>query len=519
MKQINYENSNYNYKEELKTFLSSFNDLIDKYNKSFDSKHAVLNKINADINRKKSSINKLESNGEELAKREEELKSLKASTTSDIKELEMRKKNIDYTDSVVMKMEKEDLDVLISSKKGKLTKIDEKMDVTRAKLSENKDSKITSQNELKNLEDKKKEEEESLYKTQAILKLTIDAKEKLNDSVYDVLNSAYQVLEEKENDTNSDGLNDTEDIVLNPSDLTATDDSKALDDVSESEEVIFGDEDLNFDFDNDFDSATIELDEPMSDITPEVEAVQEEKRVEDEKASELSILDFDDIELPHEVLPNSDSLNNDDVDYHRVVEDTFKKDGIDYKLFDEPTQIKLVENADNVLKNITVLKKHQVPLELTLKQPKIYYAIEPQDLEDLLNIITTDEDGNGMGFSIDYVFYVLNELAQINVDKLIDVYNNEFMNVNSKSGLIKLLKMVDNNLGDFENNREINLETLRSLGITNVDEIKDKYKEFVDLDNPLFLAALNLFDKEDLVRKINSDIKIIPKIMDYWLNN
>ena len=44
-----------------------------------------------------------------------------------------------------------------------------------------------------------------------------------------------------------------------------------------------------------------------------------------------------------------------------------------------------------------------------------------------------------MGFSIDFTYNILSELSKINVDKLIDVYNSEFMNVNAKSGIINLV--------------------------------------------------------------------------------
>ena len=60
---------------------------------------------------------------------------------------------------------------------------------------------------------------------------------------------------------------------------------------------------------------------------------------------------------------------------------------------------------------------------------------------------------------------------------------------------------------------------LTELGVTTVPAIETTYPEFLALDNPLFLNALNLFDKEDLVEKLNGEIKIIPKIMTYWRNN
>lgn len=498
MKQINFESSNYNHKEELQTFLSSFNELVDKYNKNFDNRNAALNRIKADITRKKNSIDKLETSGIELAKREEELKSLKESATSDIKELEAKKKTIDYTDSEVMKMEKEDIDTLIGSKKNKINKIDAKMEVTRTKLTENKDSKEVCVSELKALEDKKLAEEDSLFKTQAILKLTEDVRENLNNNVYDILKGSYKKEEEKVEETKKEDVKES----LEP---------EVKIEEEKIEEVIPENDDVVIDYNNIEETEDI-IEEPTNDIEPNIIS---ENEIEVTNQESLSMLKYDDIELPSDDIPSNETLDSE----HTLIPDAFQKENINFQEFDESTKIKLMENVDRVLRNMEVLKKHHVPLDLTLKQPKVYYEIETQDLNDLLNIITTDDEGNGMGYTIDYVYYILDDLVKVNIDRLIDVYNNEFMNVNSKFGLIKLLKMANNNLVEFKHNREVNLDTLKSMGIVNISEIQDKYKEFIDLDNPLFLNVLNLFDKNDLVSKINADAKIIPKIMEYWLNN
>ena len=124
-----------------------------------------------------------------------------------------------------------------------------------------------------------------------------------------------------------------------------------------------------------------------------------------------------------------------------------------------------------------------------------------------------------MGFSIDFTYNILSELSKINVDKLIDVYNSEFMNVNAKSGIINLLKLTNPNLTDFEKNRRANVEILKSLGTTTTDEIVKSHPDFVNMDNPLFVNVLNVFDKSDLVEKLNADVDVIPKIVDYWKNN
>ena len=526
MKQINFETINYDRKEELKTFLTSFNDLVDKYNKSLENKGNRVQKLSNAIEKKNTALEKLNSTGEELSKRTDELHALKNATEESIKDLEAKKKSIDYTDSEVQKMEKEDIETLINAKKNTIAKIDEKINSTKEKTIANKNAIETNEGELKNLINQKRQAEESDYRTDAILKLTESAKEMLNNSLDDILRSEYIDVNATKEDSIDEKILEapvptvtTFEPVKEESKVSLDDLAAQIEEKPESEEKsILEDNDFaafNFGLNVDKTSDESNVEETEKEETTVEEMVKEEK---DEERN-LEELDFDSIELPEEVVVTPITPIEEESNYKNIVEDMFEKEGIDYNLFDEATQIKLVENGDRVLKNMIVIKKHKIPLDLTIKQSEIYYAIEPQDLDDLLNIVTTDEDGNGMGFSIDYTYYILNELSRINVDKLIDVYNNEFMNINSKSGLISLLRLANTDLKDFEANRNINIETLKSLGVTTADAISEAYPEFINLDNPLFLNALNLFDKNDLVSKMNADIKIVPKILEYWKNN
>ena len=272
-------------------------------------------------------------------------------------------------------------------------------------------------------------------------------------------------------------------------------------------------------------SADIDIDEPSSDVTREdINPVEEEPTKEENSnalthTQEMSILDFDIMDIPDDMETKQEEVTEKPVNYESLLRGAFDKEAINFDDFSEEVKKKMIDNADRVIKNIVVLKKHLIPLELTVNQSEIYYNIEPQDLDDLLNIITTDENGNGMGYTIDYTYYILDELSKIDVDKLIDVYNSEFMNINAKSGLIKLLKMTNPDIKEFKENRKVNIDTLKSIGVTTTDEIVKEYPEFVDMDNPLFLNVLNLFDKEDLVSKFNKDVKVVPKILEYWNNN
>ena len=117
-----------------------------------------------------------------------------------------------------------------------------------------------------------------------------------------------------------------------------------------------------------------------------------------------------------------------------------------------------------------------------------------------------------MDFDIEYTYNILKELGKTDVDKLIDVYNSEFMNINSKSGIIGLLKKTDPNIGDFSENRKANEKTLSQLGIRNIQDISDGYPDFINLDHPLFESIIDLFDKDDLIEKLNKVVKVIIEL-------
>lgn len=536
MKQINFETSKYDHKEELKTFLTSFNDLIDSFDKSFVNADAGLKKIDSSIEKKVTSIDKLNNLAKELEQRVTELKELKDFSTEEVTSLETKKKRVDFSDSEVQKMVLDDIDSEITAKKNKISKIDVKINATKEKIKTNNTSTKEAESELAELKSQKRETEESLYRTNALLKLIRTTKESFNDSVKDIITSAY--IEPKIETQES----------VKTEDVTTSDETLKNEIPDDFEVVEYELEDME--------TPNVDIDEPSLDLTEDIQyrefapeimptnvaseeedeessfdVIEEEddydfRDVEDEEINEEREVeevqdekDIESVEETVEELETEETETREETDYRELLTDIFNKEAISFSDFSSEVQDKMLEHAERVVKNVVVLTKHQIPLELTLEQSEIYYLIEPQDLEDLLNIITTDDEGNGMGFSIDFVYYCLNELAHIDVDKLIDVYNDEFMNVNAKSGIISLLKKTNDSLGNFENNRKMNIATLESLGIETANKIAEEYPEFIDLDNPLFINALNLFDKDDLVEKLNSDTSLVPKILDYWKNN
>lgn len=484
MKQFDYETSNYKHKEEIKAFVGAFNELSDKYIKSFANADADLNKISATIEKKSTSLDKLEAGLLDLNKKVDELALLKEMSNDEIRELNDKKTTISYTDSEVQKMELDDINSQITARKGKISKIEAKIDATKAKIKASNEEKKAGAKELKELSKQMASEEEALFRTKSLLTMIEETKEEINKKVLEIINVPYKVVKEEPK---------VEEPTIQEVPTIETQEEPA---VLEEEPIAIDNDDLD-----------------VLDYTVEnkIESIVEEIPVTEEDVN----LDTNEIDT----LGNFNEKKENSKDYDDLLDDIFRKENMKLEDFNSNVREKLVSNKDNVLKNIEVLKKHNVPLENTIDQSEILYEISSQDLDDLLSIITTDDEGNGMGFTIDFTYNILSELAKINVDKLIDVYNNEFMNVNAKSGIIYLLKLTNPELKDFEKNRRVNIEILKSLGANTVDDIIAKYPEFINMDNPLFINILNAFDRSDLVEKLNADVDVIPKIIEYWKNN
>lgn len=509
MKQLDYESSNYKHKEEIQIFVNSFNELADKYVQSLENSDVDLKKVTSSIEKKNASIEKLEASLLDLNNKTNELTALKEMSSEEIRSLNAKKDTISYTDSEVQKMELDDINSQISAKKGKISKIDSKIDSTRAKIKSGTDEKKMSEKELANLEKSKLREEEALFRTQSLVSLVQEIKNEMNKRALDIVNAPYPPIDNIEYEKKPK--------------YEYREPETTYKEITEKD-----------------------LDKPIEVI--KTETVEETRRDPKEVVPSFSMMDFDTKELIrenenpfgtfdiNEVSEKVDELDNamnnspepkieekksepKRENSNPILEEKFSSEGIDFSKFDDFAKDKMLSNGDSTIKNMEILKKHNVPLDYTIDQPEIYYDITSQDLDDLLSIITTDDEGNGMGFTIDFTFNILSELSKINVDKLIDVYNNEFMNVNAKSGIIYLLKLTNPNLTEFAKNRRSNIEILRSLGTTNVDEIISRHPEFINMDNPLFVNVLNVFDRNDLVEKLNSDADVVTKIIEYWKNN
>lgn len=491
MKQLDFETSNYKHKDQIKTFVDGFNEMVDKYVKSFENADADLKKTNTSIEKKNRALNNLDVTLADLNKKTDEFKSLKEVSNEEIKALESKKGEIAFTDSEVQKMELEDINAQISAKKGKISKIDSKLDSTKAKIKTSNEERKACEKELKELDKQRLTEEEALFRTQAIITLVSETKDMINTQVIDIINTPYKPkVEEPE--------------VIIEAEGESVEKIEELGEEKPSEKVDLGitEEELS----------VLDLDK-IEDI-PVIEETNKEPIVP--SLDDLKDLDID-VDFTSESKETEEE--EDSSQDSATLREIFKKEDLDFNSFASNVREKMISNIDGVIKNIEILKKHNVPLEYVMDQSQILYDISSQDLDDLLSIITTDEDGNGMGFAIDYTFNILSELSKINVDKLIDVYNSEFMNVNAKSGIIHLLKLTNPDLTDFEKNRRTNIEILKSLGTDTVDDIINKYPDFVNMDNPLFINVLNVFDKNDLVEKLNNDVDVIPKIIEYWKNN
>ncbi len=494
MKQLDFETSNYKHKEDLKTFVNSVNDLADKYAKTFANADADLNKITSTIEKKNVAIGKLEAGLLDLNKKIDELDALKRLSNEEIRELNEKKSSISYTDSEVQKMELDDINSQITAKKGKISKIDGKLDATKAKIKSSNEERKTSEKELKDLDKERVLEEEALFKTQSLLKLIEDVKTELNNKALEIVNAPYKPQEPVKQ----------EETVVDKTEELAVENTTQETEQEEQETTITPEDVVLTDVDADLDvlDYTVET-KPLEEVTEEIPVTEDD-------------INLDTNEMDSFVKSDKP---RDPKEYDEELDDMFRKEGLSLDDFTGVVRENLVANKETVMTNVEILKKHNVPLDKTVDQSEILYAISSQDLDDLLSIITTDDEGNGMGFTIDFTYNILSELAKINVDKLIDVYNSEFMNVNAKSGIIYLLKLTNPDLKEFEKNKRVNIEILKSLGANTVDEIIEKYPDFVNMDNPLFINVLNVFDRSDLVEKLNADVDVIPKIIEYWKNN
>jgi len=488
MKQVDFDSSNYKHKEDIKTFVVGFNDMVDKYFKTFENREADLKKVNSTIEKKDAALAKLEASLIDLGNKTEELKALKELSSGEIKELDAKKSTISYTDSEVHKMELDDINAQIAAKKGKISKIDAKVDATKVKIKTSNEEKKVIEKELKDLDKQRLAEEEALFKTEAILSYMSETKEALNSSILDILNAPYTPIVEE-----NEAALVAEKITLETPELEVEKEDNSL--------SIFEDEPL-------MDEETDEEESSILDLTSTAELESVPVIAED-------VL----VEIDEPIEEEEETIENVESEVKSLLEEKLKKEGINFNDFTTKARECMLADEDASISNLEILKKHGVPIEYTIDQSEIYYNISSQDLDDLLSIITTDDEGNGMGFTIDFTYNILSELSKINVDKLIDVYNSEFMNVNAKSGIIGLLKLTNPSLTDFEKNRRANIEILKSLGTSTLDEIVSKHPEFVNMDNPLFINVLNVFDRNDLVEKLNADVDVIPKIIDYWKNN
>ncbi len=507
MKQLDYESSNYKHKEDIKIFVNTFNELADKYVKNFENSDSDLKKISASIAKKNNSIEKLEASLLDLGNKTTELGALKDLSNEEIKELNAKKSSISYTDSEVQKMELDDINSQITAKKSKITKIDAKIDATKTKIKAGNEEKKVSQKELQELEKTKLTEEEALFKTQSLVSLVKELKEEMNNRALDIVNAPYKPQKVEEPTIS------TEKPIVEPLDIIDADDLNSK--LPEVEEIII-DTALA---DTEVVPSVVDFQESLSEEDLASKAIEIPSDEEDEEDEGGLVLGTSEIPLDPIVSETKEDEQTLQGEVDSLLKDKFATEGVDITKFSAFALDKMSSNREAVLKNVDILKKHAVPLEYTVDQPEIFYDINSQDLDDLLSIITTDDEGNGMGFTIDFTFNILTELSKINVDKLIDVYNEEFMNVNAKSGIIYLLKLTNPSLTEFEKNRRTNIEILRGLGANTVDDIVAKHPEFVNMDNPLFINVLNVFDKSDLVEKLNTDVDVVTKIIDYWKNN
>lgn len=71
----------------------------------------------------------------------------------------------------------------------------------------------------------------------------------------------------------------------------------------------------------------------------------------------------------------------------------------------------------------------------------------------------------------------------------------------------------------FENLVIDNIIYLKNIGITNYSSVIVKYPEIFLRDNSSFVNVFSKFDKDDLVQKVQKNVAVIKKMVDYVDNN
>ena len=537
MENVKLNSNGYSRIDELQKFVNSLNTIVNKYNKDTKNKEHELKEINDQIAKKNKNIEKANQNTISLTKKLEELEAVKIATKLRVKELEKEKTTLSFSDSDVQKMETQELNEMISSKHSKINKISSLINNTKTSISANNKNLGELKSELSTLESAKIAAEKSLKRTNALIELVNNTNQKFVDDVKNILSTDFLkkgepdkkvekpiIKEEPKKEEVKEEKTDTKDLnidfekinkekekdikkIVNETKVETPVEEEAKKEVEEPvEEPNLKEEVKEEDGYSVLDEWKNELDNKINDEeVPVIEDLEKEEEPKEEKPEVV----------PIETIEKNDKEESPESEIEKLLTD----EKIDISNMDLTVKEKLGQSISKVKDNLEVLKKHLIPLDLLSDQYDILYKIDKNDLDDLLSIITTDSDGNGMGFSAEYTYYCLNELATINVDKLIDVYNQEFMNITDKSGIISLLKKANPELKDFAKTIEANEELLKSFGIENTDEIKNISKRFIELDHPLFESMLNVFDKKDLVDKINSDPAIVDQILEYWENN
>ena len=557
MEKTKLNSSDYSRLEEVQKLVDSLNSIVTKYNNDTKNKEKDLKDINSQITKKNKSIEKANKNTINFTKKLEELEAIKASAKVRVKELEKEKEELSFSDSDVQKMETQEISELISSKQSKINRLGSLIGNTKANINNNNKQLGELKSDLAVLENAKVAAEKSLERTDALIKLVNDTNKNFIEEVKYILSNDFtkknhktpkkEDINEIKNDIKLSfdkliqSVNDFKDKepkkpekidikpekveepikedIKKPEKIESKPEPK--EEIKESENVV-----------PEANESSVEgtdfsiLDEWKNELNNDNKSNEEvpninelEKEVEEPKKDVVPIENIDKKEDIKDVEEDEPQIKEEEPKEESEIETILKNEKIDSTKISKDALEQMEENADRVKDNLEILKKHLIPLDLLETQPDILYKMDKNDLEDLFSIVTTDSDGNGMGFSIEFTYHCLNELATINVDKLIDVYNQEFMNITDKSGIISLLKKTNPELGDFKNTIEANKKILEDFGIENIDEVEKASKKFIELDHPLFESMINVFDKNDLVNKINNDPAIVEQILEYWENN
>lgn len=394
---------------------------------------------------------------------------------------------------------------------------DEILDKTPALASETEEVKVELRPVEEDLEEQSDEEDYEIN-----IKSLEDTTEMSLEDFTDPLelNKEFDLDSSLEDDDEDDNREYTLDDFLGPK----TGDEKSLiDEEDETQELNIID-DLLMDTVNPDELLRQDVVMPDTNESSEQE-VQEEVNNNEEAEEGLMV------NAPLDINQIKDALFNASTkDFYVALEDC----GLNYDRFSENDLIEFEGffNKQNTIHFIQVLKKHNINIDVIYNSLSVLRDVTPQNLDKIISLLkVTGATSN----TISYVFDKLDQVNLSDLERAININSNrqlmevlyESVPYNGESKLVEILKLNQSDEMKFRNNTTIdefkmmnlfpeivmaNYNELKKLNIDNLDECIIKHPHRFTYNPDRFLAILDKYDTEDLVRCINKNSAVLDRL-------